>query len=34
MSILQGFYNALNDQDKQNLNRPNQCKNCLFGFDY
>jgi len=26
MKTLQKFYNALNDQDKQNVNQPDQCK--------
>ncbi len=29
MNILQTFYNSLNDEDKQNVNQPNQCKKCL-----
>lgn len=30
MKILQKFYKALNDQDKQNVNQPDQCKNIFF----
>jgi hypothetical protein len=32
MKTLQAFYDALNDEDKQNVNQPNQCKNkvCFF----
>lgn len=33
MKTLQAFYNALNDQDKQIVNQPNQCKNKL-SFDF
>jgi hypothetical protein len=34
MNTLQAFYNALNDQDKQLVNQPNQCKNPLFFLDW
>jgi len=30
MKTLEAFYNALNDQDKQTVNQPNQCKKNYF----
>ena len=33
LNILQTFYNSLNDNDKQNVNQPTQCKKSIFSFN-